>query len=83
MARSAVALTTDDLPTARTLAPTGFKFHVWCKACRHSVDVDLAALIRDGRGDLPLVKIKWKCGRCGSQLTDAVMTGSHMKPPGR
>ena len=27
---------TDDLPTARTMAPTGFRVHVWCKACRQA-----------------------------------------------
>ena len=40
-------------PTARTLAPTGFRIHVWCKACRHSVNADLDALIRNG---IPLVR---------------------------
>jgi hypothetical protein len=40
---------TDDLPTPRSMAPTA-SVHVWCKACRHSVDADLDALIRDTRG---------------------------------
>jgi hypothetical protein len=37
---------TDDLPTARTEAPTGFRVHLWCEACR--VNGDLDALIRAG-----------------------------------
>jgi hypothetical protein len=45
------------LPTARTIAPTGFRIHVWCKACRLSVDADLDALIRAGRGDAPLARL--------------------------
>jgi len=43
---------TDDLPTARTMVPTGFRIHVWCKACRHSVNADLDSLIRGGKGDI-------------------------------
>jgi len=41
---------TDDLPTASTMAPTGFRVHVWCKACRHSGNADLDALVRAGKG---------------------------------
>ena len=35
-------------------------FHVWCKACRHSGNADLDALIRSGKGDIPLVRLKWQ-----------------------
>jgi hypothetical protein len=74
----------DDLPTARTIAPTGFRVHVWCKSCRHSihaeVDADFNALIRNGKADFPLVRLKWRCGNCRSELTDFVMTGSHFRP---
>ena len=68
---------TDDLPTARTMAPTGFRVHVWCKACRHSGNVDLEALIRAGKGDIPLVQR----ARCrSSSMTDFVVTGAHFGP---
>jgi hypothetical protein len=50
---------TDDLPTARSMAPR-------CKACRHSVDADLDALIRDSKGDIPLVRLKWQCAKAAS-----------------
>ena len=63
---------TDDLPTARTMAPTGFRVHVWCKACRHSGNADLDALIRSGKGDIPLVRLKWQCANCRSGMTDFV-----------
>ena len=65
------------LPTARTIAPTGFRVHVWCKACRHSVDADLDALIRSGKGDIPLVQLEWQCANCRSGMTDFVVTGAH------
>jgi hypothetical protein len=71
---------TDDLPTARTMAPTGFRVHVWCKACRHSGNADPDALIRSGKGDIPLVRLKWRWGHCRSDLADFVMTGSHYGP---
>ena len=38
------------------------------------------ALIRDGRGDIPLVRLKWRCGNCRSRLTDFVVTGAHFGP---
>jgi hypothetical protein len=53
---------------------------VWCKACRHAKDADLAALITTGRGDVPLVQMKWRCGNCGSRLTEFIVGGSHMRP---
>jgi hypothetical protein len=66
---------TDDLPTARPMATTGFRWHVYCKSCRWSSDTDFAKLINDGRGDVPLIKLRWRCGNCQSRLIGAVMTG--------
>jgi hypothetical protein len=74
------ALMSDDLPTPRTMSRTGLRVHVWCKACRHAKAADLAALITAGRGDVPLVRIRWRCGNCRSRLTDFVVTGSHLRP---
>ena len=62
------------------MAPTGFPVRVWCKASKHSVDADLDALIRSGKGDIPLVRLKWQCARCRSGLTDFVVTGTHFGP---
>jgi hypothetical protein len=67
----------DELPTARTMATTGFRWHVFCRSRRWSVNADFQKLINDGRGDVPLVKLRWRCGRCQSRLTDAVMDGHH------
>jgi hypothetical protein len=46
-------------------------------ACQHSIDADLDALIRVGRGNVPLVNLRWRCENCRSHLTNFVMTGSH------
>ena len=64
-------------------APDGahrFRVHVWCKSCRHAKDADLPALIADGRGDVPLVQMRWRYGNCGSRLTEFIVGGSHMRP---
>jgi hypothetical protein len=71
---------TDELPTARTMATTGFKWHVFCAGQRTP---NFAKLIADGRGDVPLIKLKWRFGRCQSRLTGAVLTGHHMGPKAR
>jgi hypothetical protein len=71
---------TNDLPSARTMARTGFKWHVWCRSCRWSVDTDIQKLTADGRGDIPLFKLRWRGGNCSSRLTDAVMDGGHLGP---
>jgi hypothetical protein len=71
---------TDELPTARSMATTGFKWHVWCRSCRWSADTDFQKLIDDGQGDEPLMKPRWRCRRCDSRVTDAVMDGQHMGP---
>jgi hypothetical protein len=31
-----------ELPTPRSISSTGYRVHVWCKACRHAKDADLA-----------------------------------------
>jgi hypothetical protein len=36
----------DELPTARTMATTGFKWHVYCKSCRWPADTDFATADR-------------------------------------
>jgi hypothetical protein len=69
-----------ELPTPRSMARTGFRVHVWCKSCRHAKDADLPALIADGRGDVPLVQMRWRYGNCGSRLTEFIVGGSHMRP---
>jgi hypothetical protein len=72
-------MTSDELPTP-AMATTGLRWHVYCKSCQFSAETDFAKLIRDARGDIPLVRLKLRCGNCGSRLTDAVMDRAHMGP---
>jgi hypothetical protein len=54
----------DDLPTPRTTLRARYVcVHVWCKACRHSADADLDALVASGRGDVPLVRLRYRCSK--------------------
>jgi hypothetical protein len=46
-----------ELPTPRSISRIGYRVHVWCKACRHAKDADLAALIDAGKGDVSLVRM--------------------------
>jgi hypothetical protein len=59
-----VLLLTNNLPTARTSLASRCAAEVWCRRCRHSAPVDLQKLIDQGRGDLPLVKLNWRCLAC-------------------
>ena len=49
---------------------------------RHAQDADLAALTAAGQGGVPLVRLRWRCGNCGSRLTEFIVGGSHMRPRG-
>jgi hypothetical protein len=68
-----------ELPTPRSISRTGYRVHVWCKACRRAKDADLAALVDAGKGDVPLVRPRWRCRNCGSRLTEFVVGGSHIR----
>jgi hypothetical protein len=52
-------------------------------ACRHQREVDLQALVDAGRGDVPLIKLRFRCSNCGSRLTDFVVTTKNTGPRGR
>lgn len=53
-----------------------------CRSCLHRRDADLQALIDAGKGDVPLVHLKWRCARCGHRKIDMVVTAkdSDVKP---
>jgi hypothetical protein len=73
-----------DLPTARSMLAAKFlRLHVWCKACHHAADADLQALIDKGRGDVPLIRMRFRCAKCGSRLVESVVMPKPrvMKPP--
>ena len=59
---------TDDLPTARTtLAARYVRVLVFCRSCRHQADADLQAIVESGRGDVPLVELRFRCSQCGNR----------------
>jgi hypothetical protein len=45
-----------------------------CWHCGHQADADLPALIAAGHGDVPLVRLRWRCSRCRSSKIDMVVT---------
>ena len=64
------------LPTPRTTLAAGFlEVLVWCKGgCGHQAAVDLPALIEAGKGDVPLIHLRYRCSGCGTGNTDWVVT---------
>jgi hypothetical protein len=66
---------TDNFPTARSTLPqdSWLCWLVWCRACFHQMPADLQAIIVAGQGDRPLKDLKFRCAKCGSRMTDAVM----------
>jgi hypothetical protein len=72
----------DTLPTSRsTLRARYGRVLVWCKACRRQADADLQAIVDAGRGDVPLVELRFRCANCGSRLTDFVVTSRDNPQP--
>jgi len=43
------------------------------RSCRLQRDADLDALAASGRGDVSLAHLQFRCTRCRSRLTDAVV----------
>ncbi len=65
----------------RTTLRDGYRLLVWCKACRRQEGADLQRLVDAGRGDVPLVQLRFRSMNCRSQLTDCVVTGgADVKP---
>jgi hypothetical protein len=65
-----------ELPTRTTLRTGYVRVRVWCKSCRRQRDADLQALVDAGRGDVPLVELRFRCANCRSSLTDFVVTAT-------
>ena len=69
----------DALPTPRTTLRCRYvRMLLTCWSCRHQRDADLAGLIAAGRGDTPLMQLRWRCAACGSRWIDMVCT-SHAR----
>ena len=64
------------LPTPRTTLRARYvSLLVWCKGgCQHQAHADLQALIDQGKGEVALSRLKFRCSNCGSDRTDFVVT---------
>jgi hypothetical protein len=64
-----------ELPTPRsTLQAHYVAALVSCRSCFRSQHADLEALVAGGRGDVPLIHLRFRCSNCGGRLTDFVCT---------
>jgi hypothetical protein len=69
-----------DLPTARDYLKSHLRLVIWCKACRHQREIGFQSIIDQGKGEVPIVHLKFVCKNCGSRLTDCAVSGSHLTP---
>ena len=71
------------LPTPRTTLRARYAtLLVWCKGgCQHQADADLQTLVESGRGDVPMIHLKFRCSNCGSDRTDFVVTSRDNPQP--
>ena len=42
--------------------------------------MEFRKIVDQGMGDVPVVKLRFRCANCGSRLTDRVVSGSHLGP---
>jgi hypothetical protein len=64
----------DGLPTPRTTLRAAYvRVLLTCWSCKRQHDADLDALVAAGRGDVPLVQLRWRCSWCHSTRIDAVV----------
>jgi hypothetical protein len=64
-----------ELPTPRsTLQARYVAVLLTCRSCFRSQHADLEALVAGGRGDVPLMELRWWCSNCRSRLVDFVVT---------
>jgi hypothetical protein len=64
-----------ELPTPRTTLKARYvRVLLTCWSCKYQRDADLQALIDAGRGDTPLVELRWRCSQCHTDKVDMVVT---------
>jgi hypothetical protein len=64
----------DSLPTPRTTLRAAYvRVLLTCWSCKRHRDADLDALVAAGRGDVPLVQLRWRCSWCHGTRIDAVV----------
>ena len=71
------------LPAPRTTLRARYvSLLVWCKGgCQHQAAADLHRLVESGRGDVPLIHLRFRCSNCGSDRTDFVVTSRDNPQP--
>jgi hypothetical protein len=52
------------MPTPCSTLRSGLRVLVRCTACRHRSYADQQKLIDTGRGDVPLIRLKYRCTNC-------------------
>jgi hypothetical protein len=57
-----------ELPTARDYLKSNVRLIGWCKACRHQIEMEFRTIVDQGKGDVPVVKLQFRCQNCGSCL---------------
>ena len=63
---------TGGLPTPRTTLRGGYEVLMWGGGL-HQAFADLQAIIDPGRGDAPLIRLRYRCSKCGGKNTDWVV----------
>ena len=77
---------TDALLLCRHRDPShmAMRLSAWCRACQHTVRLDLAGLVDGGHGDVPLIHLPLRC-RCGSDqfgiIVGAISAGKWRSAP--
>ena len=66
---------TDPLTARTTLQTRYVRLLLTCRSCRRGRDADIQALVDGGRGDVPVVQLRWRCQHCGSRLIDKGVSG--------
>jgi hypothetical protein len=63
------------LPTARTSLAANVNVTALCRHCSNRAPLDLAALIRAGHGDTPLLELPLRCSRRREPGHEVIVTG--------
>ena len=42
------------------------------------IELEFRKIVDLGKGDVPVVKLRFRCENCGSRLTDCVVSRSHL-----
>jgi hypothetical protein len=69
-----------DPPTARDNLRNGRQVEVHCRYCRRHRLLDLQAIVDSGRGDVPMVRLPFRCTSCDSTNTGLIVQTKQWRP---